>query len=103
MCRKCVWLFFLFLLSVPGMAQTNRALIVAIDEYPAGSGWAKIHATNDLKLILPMLADNGYPEENVVVLTNQNATKSAVIRELRQLVEHTGRGDHVYIHFSCHG
>jgi len=85
------------------VAQTNRALVVAIDEYPSGSGWARIHATNDLQLILPVLTTHGYQPENTVVLTNEKATKHAIVRELKRLSDQTQRGDCVYIHFSCHG
>ncbi len=103
MYRKCLLLFVFFHLAAWGMSQTSRALIVAIEAYPEGSGWSKIHATNDLRLVVPLLTDKGYPTENIVVLTNENATKSSVVRQLEALARYTGRGDHVYIHFSCHG
>ena len=84
-------------------AQVNRALIVTIDKYPVGSGWAEIHATNDLLLVMPMLATRGFSERNITILTNDGATRSAIVAALKQLVEISGSGDHIYIHFSCHG
>lgn len=99
-------LFFLiiFLLAHFGLsAQTNRALLIAIDQYPEESGWLKIHASNDLKILLPMLGQNGYKSENICVLLNEAATKQAIIKALKAMVSQSGRGDHVYIHFSCHG
>ena len=33
--------------GICGFAQTRRALLVTISEYPAHSGWSDIHADND--------------------------------------------------------
>ena len=85
------------------MGQTNRALLVAIDKYPEGSGWAEIHATNDIELLRPMLAAKNFKDGNVIVLTNEQATWAAIVREFEKLGRNTRSGDYIYIHFSCHG
>lgn len=94
----------LFLFSfVAASGQTSRALLIAIDKYPDQSGWNEIHATNDLKLLKPMLSEQGFPKENIAVLTNARATKAAIVKNLKQLAANSRTGDHIYIHFSCHG
>ncbi|MDR0506939.1 MAG: caspase family protein [Dysgonamonadaceae bacterium] len=84
-------------------AQVNRALLVAIDRYPENSGWTEIHASNDLKILLPLLKQNGYKQENICILQNESATKAAIIKALNKIVAKSKKGDRVYIHFSCHG
>lgn len=84
-------------------AQTNRALFVGIDSYPEDSGWNKIHATNDTLLVLPMLKRHQFLRTNIKLLINEQATKEAIVKSLVNLEEQTSLGDHLYIHFSCHG
>lgn len=83
--------------------ETNRALFVAISDYPEESGWMKIHAVNDYDLVAPMLKKNGYKDENITVLFNQQATKEAIVGSLNELSLQTQKGDRIYLHFSCHG
>ena len=84
-------------------SQTNKALFVAIDQYPANSGWSEIHATNDSKLVLPMLKRYGYKEANITVLLNEEATKANVVNALSAMCSKAKAGDYLYLHFSCHG
>lgn len=83
--------------------QRNRALLTAVGTYPEGSGWAKIHAANDIGIVVPMLRTKGFSEKDIAVLQNEQATKSAVCGALRRLAADSRRGDRIYIHFSCHG
>lgn len=94
-------LFCLSLTSVSG--QTNRALFVAIDTYPEENGWNDIHATNDCKIVLPMLRSAEFENANIVCLLNEKATKKAIIGALTNLLNQSRRGDYLYIQFSCHG
>lgn len=93
--------FCLLLSSVSG--QTNRALFVAIDKYPEHSGWNDIHATNDRKIVLPMLRSAGFDDTHIVCLLNKDATKKAIVAALTNLLNQSRRGDYIYIQFSCHG
>lgn len=95
-CLCCVWF-------VPLCGQTSRALLVAVDNYPDGSGWNAIHAGNDLLIVVPMLVGNGFATEEIRTLSGAAATKSALADALRQVAATTGPGDRVYLHFSCHG
>lgn len=99
--------FFLLLwgLGVMSMvqAQTNRALVITIGQYPLRSGWEKIHADNDASLVSQMLLKHQYTLENTTFLSNAEATKSAVDRALSELLRSICSGDYIYLHFSCHG
>ena len=94
-------LFYFFFVSVKG--QTSRALLVAIDKYPSESGWNEIHATNDIYLLKPLLIKRNFAPAHVTVLLNEQATKDAIVKALKQLAKDSRHGDYIYIHFSCHG
>ncbi|MFR9164945.1 MAG: caspase family protein [Dysgonomonas sp.] len=84
-------------------ATTCRALFVAIDKYPEGSGWSLIHAANDYEIIIPMLKKKGFADENIFVLLNEEATKANIEKKLDEIFSLSDKGDYIYIHFSCHG
>jgi hypothetical protein len=86
-----------------GYASEKRALIVAISEYPKHSGWNSIHADNDLKILIPALEKQGFMKKNILILQNEQATKSGIIQVFNLLSEKSQRNDSVFIHFSCHG
>lgn len=94
-------LFYFFFVSVKG--QTSRALLVAIDKYSSESGWNEIHATNDIYLLKPLLIKRNFAPAHVTVLLNEQATKDAIVKALKQLAKDSRHGDYIYIHFSCHG
>lgn len=100
---KRLFTLLYLLITVSAYSQVNRALIVAIDEYPMGSGWNKIHSLNDVTLIKPTLTTAGYDEEDITVLANEQAVKKAITEHLSNLKVQSGKGDYIYIHFSCHG
>lgn len=84
-------------------AQTNRALIIGIGKYPQGSGWEGIHATEDCLLLQSLLSKYNFQNKNKVLLTDSMATKSNILFQIARLLHETNTGDHLYIHFSCHG
>ena len=91
------------LLHIPCWGQQKMALVVAIAEYPKHSGWNRIHADNDLKLLLPALDKQGFKKENCIVIRDVQATKKNIVQALNELTENCLEGDLVFIHFSCHG
>lgn len=91
----------LWLLSGPLSAQTKRALIVAIGDYPEASGWETINSANDVPLLKDALAYQGFTQ--VTVLQDEKADKAGVLRAIRALIDRSGKGDKVVIHFSSHG
>lgn len=104
MILKRIFIFLVFCLYFcTANGQTSRALFVAIDKYPTGHGWSEIHSTNDIGLMMPMLKKRGFKSENIEILINEQAIKSAIIKELKLLADDSHVGDNIYIHFSCHG
>lgn len=101
--KQIVTILFFCLLLTSVSGQTNRALFVAIDTYPEESGWNDIHATNDRLIVLPMLHNAGFEDDNIVCLLNEKATKKAVIGALTVLLNQSRARDYIYIQFSCHG
>lgn len=100
----CLFLFCLLLaISVAAQAQKGHALIVAIDHYPAESGWEDIHSGNDALLIQSMLTGCGYAQRNIIQLRNAQATKQGILKHLKAMYDRTEKGDQLFLHFSCHG
>jgi hypothetical protein len=100
--------FFIFLLSVilsnVSVAQTKRALIVAIGKYNfAKTGWSPINVDNDVALIQETLDKQGFAPANMTILKHEAATHEAIVKALDKLIAASGPGDVVVIHFSSHG
>lgn len=79
--------------------QSRHALVVAVSRY-SDPCWNEIHANNDLSVLLPVLAKQGF---TVTRLVNESATKKNITEALLTLKNRARKGDLVYIHFSCHG
>lgn len=77
--------------------------MIGIGDYPAGSGWREINGDRDVELIVPMLRSNGFAQENIFTLVNEEATKSAIEAAFRDLASAAEDRDELYIHFSGHG
>lgn len=88
-------------LSVLCVGAENRALLVGIGRYPSATGWPEIHGDADVDLLAPALKSKGYGD--ITVLKNAQATKDAIVRELKALASRCRPGDKVYFHFSGHG
>ena len=79
----------------------SRALLVGIGDYDTDrTGWRRIHGDDDVTLLAPLLRENGYM---VCSLTNSYATKKNIVTAIKKLANECRAGDHVYLHFSCHG
>lgn len=82
---------------------TNRALVIGIGDYPTESGWRKINGDKDVPLVVKMLQGNGFQKDDIITLTNSQATRNNIVVGFQKLVEKSSKGDVVYIHFSGHG
>ena len=82
---------------------TKRALIVAVGNYPAASGWMRISSVNDVALIKNALMHQGFLPVNIQVLTDSMATKAGITAALKGLALRTQPNDVVVFHFSGHG
>ncbi|MBR6277648.1 MAG: caspase family protein [Bacteroidales bacterium] len=86
--------------ALSAMGQVNNALIIGISDYPASSGFGKIHGENDCEIIGKMLDNKGF---KTATLVNSQATAANIRTELKKLATNSVKGSCVYIHFSCHG
>ena len=97
-------LFAMLFLPISLFAQQKHALLIGISDYPqyeyADASWEPIHGTNDVHLISPILAKQGF---TINVLLNEAATRSAIENGFERLECNVQPGDIVYIHLSGHG
>lgn len=100
---KRILLVFLFFATVAATAQERYALLIGIGDYPAESGWNKIHGDNDVSIIRTLLLEQGFIADNIITLTNIEATKSGILSAMDQLRLKAQKADVVYIQFSGHG
>jgi len=94
----------LVLLSVSYLSgpAANHALLVGIGKYDRmKTGWSEIHGDKDVALLKPLLEKHGF--DDIVTLTNAQATKAGIVDELTALADRCNPGDKVYFHFSGHG
>lgn len=101
MIRQLILILLLSASALSGLA-TNRALLVGIGKYDQmKTGWNVIHGDNDVALLRPLLQKRGF--NDIIALTNEQATKAKIVNELNALAERCQSGDNVYFHFSGHG
>jgi hypothetical protein len=81
-------------------AQSKVALLVGVGKYPEGSGWRAINAANDLALLQPVIAADGF---EVRTLQDDQATKRQILDALLQIEADLQTGDIFFFHFSGHG
>lgn len=100
--KKKLFILIAALIAISASAQTKRALVIGISDYPkCGAGsWEAIHGANDAELIVPILQGQGFKTTKIC---NEAATAEKIRKALNALVKSCTVGDIVYIHFSCHG
>ncbi len=83
-------------------AQTNRAFLVGLSDYPQieGQPWNSIHGVNDVSIISKTLKSQSF---KISALTNKSATAIRIRKELKSFSSKCNTGDIIYLHFSCHG
>jgi Caspase domain len=95
----------------------RRALLIGIDDYTASTlpvvsvvrqhpGWPDLRgAANDVSILSDMLVLRyGFERTNIVTLTNQQATRAAILRAIEEhLVRPARNGDIVFYYFAGHG
>jgi hypothetical protein len=109
----CIALFACF--SAIGQ-PAKRALLIGIDDYTASTlpavsavahrGWPDLRGgANDVRILTDMLVLRyGFARTNIVTLTNQQATRAAILRTIDEhLVRPTRKGDIVFYYFAGHG
>lgn len=99
--RKLIPLILLVLLgTMPLAAQTRHALIIGLGKH-LDTRWGKIHGDNDVRIVEELLRKNEYTD--IEVLTNEQATKEAIVTAFKTLATQSRKDDAVVIHYSGHG
>ena len=83
-------------------AQTKRAFLVGISDYPQTDeqSWNNIHGANDVEVITKTLKAQSF---KITSLTNKVATAKNIRKGLNDFTATCKLGDIIYLHFSCHG
>ena len=81
-------------------AKTRRAVVIGLGEQ-LDKSWSKINGDKDVPLVVSMLKSNGFSD--ITTLINAKATKAGIVVAFNSLINRSGKGDIVYIHFSGHG
>lgn len=85
-------------------AKSNKlALIVAVANYPAEGGWAAISSDKDIPLIKSTLLKQGFKEDNIEVIIDEEAKYNGLVNALNNLIDKAQEGDVVVFHYSGHG
>jgi hypothetical protein len=86
-------------------APVRRALCIGIDEYPNLKPWEQLEGcVNDARLAADVLRTTfGFPAEQVRLLLNEEASREGILAAFDRLVDETGDGDVVVVHYSGHG
>lgn len=80
----------------------SRALIVGIDNYKSVSSLS--YAVSDAEAMRDSLIDDlGFATEDIVCLLNENATKSAILREYLRFADTAELDDRIIFFFAGHG
>jgi hypothetical protein len=84
------------------VTQARRALLIGIEDYPH---LPKLHGcVNDVRLMKEILQENfGFPEANITLLANEQATRDAILKAFDQLIDNLGTDDIVVLHYAGHG
>ena len=101
--KRIILVALLLISFVVCFAQKKHALLIGIGNYPASSGWARIHGNLDIPIIREALTKQGFQDADIAQLIDAQATKSAIVSSLESLAGKAGKGDVIYIHFSGHG
>lgn len=96
--RQLTVILLWLLIAFPAIAH-KKAILIGVSDYPAGSGWCKLNAHNDVTLLEKMLS----PNWDVVVLEDKQATHDGIVSALNSFTEKVFSGDTLLIHFSGHG
>ena len=82
--------------------QEKRALLIGINDYP---NFSKLNGcVNDVTAMHQMLTKRfGFSQDNMVLMTNAEATQAAIRAAMAKLVSDTGSDDIVVVHFAGHG
>lgn len=86
----------------PGDGGRRFALLVGINKYQE-SGNNLSGCVADVEDVYNLLVERGFPRDNIRVLTDERATRQAILERLRWLVDDSKPGDILVYYHSGHG
>jgi hypothetical protein len=97
----CQLLVFLQPLS----AQNDRcALLVGVSNYSERTGWPRLAAGNDVRIVQGALLEHGFTDKQIHTLLDREATKDGILKAIRaHLANKAKPGGLAVFHFSGHG
>ncbi len=99
-----ITVLLLFAAATPQQDGSRKlALIIAIGTYDSTTGWKTISSLNDINYMKPALMGQGFEENNIDVLKNEQATKAGIEAAIDRLIAKAKANDIVVFHFSGHG
>lgn len=101
--KLLVLVIFVFFATSFVQAQHKRAFLVGISHYDNVSTnyeWNDIHGVEDVKLISPLLKQQGF---SITEVLDEEATYKHIKSSLAKFVKSCKKNDIVYMHFSTHG
>ena len=101
--RSGIFLLLLLISSLSLFGQEKRALLIGIGKYAPETGWNQIHGDNDVALTRDVLLRNGFHNQNITTLINEEATFTAIDAAIVNLLSISKPKDIIYIQFSGHG
>lgn len=100
--KNTIYLLLFVLFSITTHAE-KYAVIVAVGDYPEGSGWNDISSVNDVDLIEGALLTQGFSKQNIMTIINEQGTRDGIINALKTIKSKLAAGDILVVHFSMHG
>jgi len=91
-----------FYLSAQDAKPKKFALLIGISHFEDTS-WSALHGKEDVETLAHTLRDKGFPNENIIVCTDEQATKDQILSLFDGLQTQVEPGSMVYLHFSTHG
>jgi hypothetical protein len=91
------------LVTFSAFAQTKRAFVMTIGDYPAQYGWGDLSSSNDKAIVTDLLLSQGFEASNIVTLSEQDATYAGFKKAMTDFTSTLTPGDIVYFHYSGHG
>ena len=98
-----IFLLLLIMSCYSLLGQEKRALLIGVGEYAPETGWHQIHGDKDVALTKGVLLRNGFDENHIITLINEQATFSAIDAAIDNLINVSGNNDVIFIQFSGHG
>jgi len=99
--KRLAVILFLTVTCFAASAQTKRALIIAIANYPPETGWPNISCDKDVELVKPAYTNQGFTD--ITLLTDSNASHDGFVNAMKLLTAKTQKGDIILVHYSGHG